>query len=120
MRDADDRPAASGELQDTETELVRLRTENTRRQGGKGNGITSGILRRRQPISPGICRVREVSHSGYYRWITSAQARAAAEDALVEEIRAVHAGHRGNYGALRVHAELRGVGHTINRNGSPG
>ncbi|GGX29475.1 transposase [Streptomyces chryseus] len=65
-----------------------------------------------------ICRVLEVSRSGYYRWIAGAQARAArqaAEDALVEEIREIHAEHRGNYGALRVHAELRGFGHTVNR-----
>lgn len=65
-----------------------------------------------------ICRVLEVSRSGYYRWIAGAGARAARqadEDALVEEIREIHTGHRGNYGALRVHAELRGFGHTVNR-----
>ncbi|WPW32471.1 hypothetical protein P6B95_37280 [Streptomyces atratus] len=58
-----------------------------------------------------ICRVLEVSRSGYYRWIADAEARAGRqfeEDALVEEIREVHAEHRGNHGALRVHAELRG------------
>ena len=65
-----------------------------------------------------ICRVLEVSRSGYYRWIAGAEARAGRqfeEDALVEEIREIHAEHRGNYGALRVHAELRGFGHTVNR-----
>ncbi|MFI5770997.1 IS3 family transposase [Streptomyces sp. NPDC051658] len=65
-----------------------------------------------------ICRVLEVSRSGYYRWITGAEAwagRQFEEDALVEEIREIHAEHRGNYGALRVHAELRGFGHTVNR-----
>ncbi|MDF9814141.1 transposase InsO family protein [Streptomyces sp. SPB162] len=65
-----------------------------------------------------ICRVLEVSRSGYYRWIAGAQARSerqGAEDALVAEIREIHADHRGNYGALRVHAELRGFGHTVNR-----
>ncbi|MFF1343328.1 IS3 family transposase, partial [Streptomyces sp. NPDC058290] len=65
-----------------------------------------------------ICRVLQVSRSGYYRWIAGADARAArqaAEDALVDEIREIHAEHRGNYGALRVHAELRGFGHTVNR-----
>lgn len=64
-----------------------------------------------------ICRVLEVSRSGYYRWIAGAHARVrrhAAEDVLVEEIREIHAEHRGNYGALRVHAELRGLGHTVN------
>ncbi|MFE4335968.1 IS3 family transposase [Streptomyces sp. NPDC056831] len=65
-----------------------------------------------------MCRVLEVSRSGYYRWIAGAEARAEQqfeEDALVEEIREIHTEHRGNYGALRVHAELRGLGHTVNR-----
>ncbi|WP_093804330.1 IS3 family transposase [Streptomyces sp. Wb2n-11] len=34
---------------------------------------------------------------------------------MVDEIREIHAEHRGNHGALRVHAELRGFGHTVNR-----
>ncbi|MGY3062531.1 hypothetical protein ACVWZD_006829 [Streptomyces sp. TE3672] len=65
-----------------------------------------------------ICRVLEVSRSGYYWWIAGAEARAARQadkDALVDEIREIHAEHRGNYGALRVHAELRGFGPTVNR-----
>ncbi|MGH3803269.1 MAG: IS3 family transposase [Pseudonocardiaceae bacterium] len=65
-----------------------------------------------------ICRTLGVSRSGYYRWIAGAEVRAARqadEDALVAEIRDIHAEHHGNYGALRVHAELRGFGHTVNR-----
>jgi transposase InsO family protein len=65
-----------------------------------------------------ICRVLEVSRSGYYRWTAGANARAerqAADDVLAAEIREIHAEHRGNYGALGVHAELRGFGHTVNR-----
>ncbi|AXE82351.1 DDE-type integrase/transposase/recombinase [Streptomyces atratus] len=57
------------------------------------------------------------SRSGYYRWIAGAEARAGRqfeEDALVEEIREIHAEHCGNHCALRVHAELRGLGHTVN------
>ncbi|MDQ1005535.1 hypothetical protein QFZ82_000224 [Streptomyces sp. V4I23] len=49
-----------------------------------------------------ICRVPGISRSGYYRWIAGAEARAerqTAEDALVTEIREIHAEHRGNYGA---------------------
>ncbi|WP_405681482.1 IS3 family transposase [Streptomyces sp. NBC_00048] len=60
-----------------------------------------------------ICQVLAASRSGYYRWIAGAEARAERqleEDALVEEIREIHAEHHGNYGALRVHAELRGFG----------
>ncbi len=65
-----------------------------------------------------LCRVLGVSRSGYYRWQAGAQTRAARqedEDALVEEIREIHAEHKETYGALRVHAELRGYGHTVNR-----
>lgn len=65
-----------------------------------------------------ICRVLEVSRSGYYRWFAGTGARAerqAEEDVLVAEIREIHAEHWGNYGALRTHAELRGFGHTVNR-----
>ena len=59
-----------------------------------------------------------VSRSGYYRWTAGASARAerrADDDALVAEIREIHADHRGTYGVRRVHAELRGFGHTVNR-----
>ncbi|MDX2709606.1 IS3 family transposase [Streptomyces sp. PA03-6a] len=65
-----------------------------------------------------ICRVLEVSRSGYYRWLAGAearQARRAADDALVGEIREIHADHKGTYGVRRIHAELRGFGHTVNR-----
>lgn len=65
-----------------------------------------------------ICRVLQVSRSGYYQWLACAKAhtvRQAAEDALVAEIREVHTAHKGTYGVRRVHAELRGFGHTVNR-----
>jgi hypothetical protein len=45
-----------------------------------------------------ICRVLGVSRSGYYRWTAGTAARAerrAADDALVAEIREIHADHRG-------------------------
>ncbi|MFD8396773.1 IS3 family transposase [Streptomyces sp. NPDC059680] len=41
--------------------------------------------------------------------------RQAAEDALGVEIREVHTAHKGTYGVRRIHAELRGFGHTVNR-----
>lgn len=65
-----------------------------------------------------ICRVLEVSRSGYYRWIAGAEARAerqAADDALVAEIREIHTEHKETYGIRRIHAELRGFGHSVNR-----
>ncbi|MFJ3763071.1 IS3 family transposase [Streptomyces sp. NPDC090080] len=65
-----------------------------------------------------ICRVLRVSRSGYCQWIAGAktrQERQAADDALLVEIREVHTEHKGTYGVRRVHAELRGFGHTVNR-----
>jgi transposase InsO family protein len=65
-----------------------------------------------------ICRVLEVSRSGYYRWLAGAETRArrqAADDALAAEIREIHTDHKGTYGVRRVHAELRGFGHAVNR-----
>ncbi len=65
-----------------------------------------------------ICRVLGVSRSGYYRWLPGAEARRArqvADEALVAEIREIRADHKGTYGVRRVHAELRGFGHTVNR-----
>lgn len=65
-----------------------------------------------------ICRVLQVSRSGFYRWIAGAKARAvrqAADDALAAEIREIHTAHKGTYGVRRVHAELWGFGHTVNR-----
>jgi len=65
-----------------------------------------------------LCRVLNVSRSGYYRHLVGAQARAArevADRAMAEEIRAIHDEHQGAYGAPRVHAELRGRGHKVNR-----
>ncbi|MDX2565521.1 IS3 family transposase, partial [Streptomyces sp. TX20-6-3] len=59
-----------------------------------------------------------MSRSGYYRWLAGAGAREvrrADDDALVAEIREIHAVHRGAYGVRRVHAGLRGCGHTVNR-----
>ncbi|QCX82670.1 Integrase core domain protein (plasmid) [Streptomyces sp. YIM 121038] len=60
----------------------------------------------------------KVSRSGFYRHLASAESRAArrrGEEELVGEIRKIHASHRGVYGVRRVHAELRGFGHTVNR-----
>ncbi|MEU1536499.1 IS3 family transposase, partial [Streptomyces fagopyri] len=142
VRDADGCPAPAGASQDIEAELARLRAENARlakaekgMAAGAGDPASgSGVFRPGDEVKTAawdfvsahaegfgikrICRVLEVSRSGYYRWIAGAEARAgrqAAEDVLVEEIREIHAEHRGNYGALRVHAELRGFGHTVNR-----
>ena len=54
-----------------------------------------------------LCRVLQVSRSGFYAWVgREPSARARADAALTERIRAIHGESRGTYGAPRVHAEL--------------
>lgn len=65
-----------------------------------------------------LCRVLAVSRSGFYRWAASQrarQARVAAEDALAEQIRTIHADSGGAYGSPRVTVELRARGVRVNR-----
>jgi len=63
-----------------------------------------------------MCRVLGVSPSGYWAWAgRSVRPRPAVEVALVEAIRAAHAGSRGTYGAPRIHAVLCAAGWRVNR-----
>jgi len=64
-----------------------------------------------------LCRVLQVSRSGYYAWRGrqperggAPSARARADGALLPDIRRIHTQSRGTYGSPRVHAELRGEG----------
>ncbi len=55
-----------------------------------------------------LCRVMQVSRSGFYAWRRRPKSEQAKRDeVLTERIRVVHIRSRGNYGAARVHAELR-------------
>nr|WSW63820.1 IS3 family transposase [Streptomyces sp. NBC_00998] len=123
-------------------ELARLRAENGRlRKAGEGMGTRArdpapggpvfrrgdgGMTRRWDFISAHradfgvkrLCRMLQVSRSGFYRHLASAESRAAGrrdDEELVAEIREIHSSHEGTYGVRRVHAELRGFGHTVNR-----
>ena len=63
-----------------------------------------------------MCRVLEVSVSGYYAWRSRPEsARSQANRALLEDIRLAHAESGGAYGAPRVHAVLRGHGRRVGR-----
>src|SRR5690606_407171 len=55
-----------------------------------------------------MCRVLQVSRSGYYAWRDWKPSKRALEDArLCELIQEAHERSRGTYGSPRVHAELR-------------
>jgi transposase InsO family protein len=63
-----------------------------------------------------LCRVLGVSRAGFHAWACRPQRqRAAADAALTERIRAIHAASRGTYGAPRVHAELQEDGLRVGR-----
>jgi transposase InsO family protein len=64
-----------------------------------------------------LCQVLGVNRSSYYKWLDSAEARAAREQAdldLAGRIRAVHAEADGAYGSPRITAELREAGIRVN------
>ncbi len=58
-----------------------------------------------------MCRVLEVSTSGYYAWRARGESTRAKEDEkLQQRIKAIHTWSRATYGAPRVHAELKDEG----------
>jgi putative transposase len=58
-----------------------------------------------------LCRLLEVSASGYYAWCgRGPSARAQADGALPERIRTSHSASRQTYGTPRIHAELAAGG----------
>jgi len=63
-----------------------------------------------------MCRVLEVSASGYYAWRKRpASKRAQADRVLLRQIRTAHEASRGTYGVPRIHAELRAAGIFVSR-----
>ena len=55
-----------------------------------------------------MCRVLEVSRSGYYAWLRrDPSPRAVANAELLKKIEAIHKESDGTYGSPRVHAELK-------------
>ena len=58
-----------------------------------------------------MCRMLEVSRSGYYAWRQRPLSRRAREDRqLLPKIRAIHQQTRQSYGSPRIHRELQGLG----------
>jgi len=63
-----------------------------------------------------MCRLLEVSTSGYYAWLKRPKSRREQEDAkLVEQITTIHTKSRGTYGSPRIHAELKAMGVNVGR-----
>ena len=65
-----------------------------------------------------LCAALELSASGYQAWLKApASARAQQHAQLLEQIRTLHAQHRGRYGAPRIRAALaqRGQHHSTKR-----
>jgi len=63
-----------------------------------------------------MCRLLQVSASGYYAWRARPESsRAQSDRALMTEIRRVHQDSKGVYGSPRVHAELVSNGICVGR-----
>ena len=63
-----------------------------------------------------ICRMLEVSTSGFYRWTKRTEStRARSDRAVTLDIKAAHRASRGTYGSLRIHRELAAQGHKVGR-----
>jgi putative transposase len=63
-----------------------------------------------------MCRVLEVSASGYYAWKSRMPSKRSMDDGFLQaEIEAIHHRSRATYGVPRVHAELRAEGTRVGR-----
>ena len=59
-----------------------------------------------------MCRVLDVSRSGYYAWRSrEANGTSVRREELTEQVKAIHAEVKGRYGSPRMHAELVSRGH---------
>ena len=63
-----------------------------------------------------MCRVLDVSASGYYAWVgRPASCRQQEDERLTSHIRASHQRSRQTYGSPRIHADLRAMGIRVSR-----
>jgi putative transposase len=64
-----------------------------------------------------LCRVLEVSRSGFYAWRSrEASAAEVRREELTDEVKAIHAEVKARYGSPRIHAELVAKGHACSVN----
>ena len=63
-----------------------------------------------------MCRVLNVTRSGFYAWLTrEPSARARQDQRLRIEVRVIHRQARGCYGSPRIHQELQSRGERVSR-----
>lgn len=63
-----------------------------------------------------LCRVLELSRSGYHKWLKAKPSPRGRENSrLAAEIRGVHRTSRERYGSPRIHAELRARGRLVSK-----
>jgi len=63
-----------------------------------------------------MCRVLQVSPSGYYAWRSRPESpRGTANRDLLQEVQRLRVQHQGRYGSARMHAALRTEGHPVSR-----
>jgi hypothetical protein len=63
-----------------------------------------------------MCRVLQVSPSGYDAWRSRPESRRAlANRGLLQEVHRLHGQHQGRYGSPRMHAALRAEGYRGSR-----
>ena len=62
-----------------------------------------------------LCRVMEVSPSGFYAWCKRGgkSQRALSDEVWLVRIRSIFVASRATYGSPRIHAECKALGHTI-------
>jgi hypothetical protein len=64
-----------------------------------------------------MCRVFEVSRSGYYRWLKRKPSQRQLENQrLDEQIREIYNQSKGRYGSPKITEELRDQGHRVGKN----
>ena len=75
------------------------------------------VLKHRNEFSVSrMCRVLDVSKSGFFAWLKRGESRRKREDAkLLQQIRAIFLDNRRTYGSPRVWAELLAKGWRVSR-----
>ena len=63
-----------------------------------------------------MCRVLEVSRSGYYRWLNRKPSRREIENKRLDaEIREIYEGSKGRYGSPKITRELKDRGRRVSK-----